>query len=69
MSFVRGRHTLRLHGVAFLLEHFVQNVSISDSNPWVLFVWPEEGKTSLYYAMQMLKVQLPNVVVKVGSVL
>ena len=41
----------------------VQNISIRST--WVLYVYPEEGKTSLYYAMQLLKVQLPNVVIKV----
>ena len=50
--------------VMFLLLHS-QNVSVKSQA--VLFVFPDEGKTSVYYAMQALKVQLPRVVVKVSK--
>lgn len=43
----------------------MQNVSIRSE--WVLFVYPNEGKTSVYYQIQALKVQLPSVVIKVCS--
>ena len=34
----------------------------------MIYVYPVEGtKTSLYYAMQFLKVHLPNIVIKVYS--
>lgn len=44
----------------------LQDIAIrSDS---VLYVYPvETAKTSVYYAMQFLKVHLPNVVIKVLS--
>lgn len=43
---------------------------ISVRSDWVLFIYPPESqKSSLYYVMQALKTQLPNVVVKgTGSV-
>lgn len=47
----------------FLFWHS-QNISVK--NAAVLFIIPSDGKTSVYYAMQTLKVQLPHVVVKVG---
>lgn len=43
---------------------YSQNVSVKSR--WVLYIYPNEGKGSVYYAMQTLKVQLPNVVVKVS---
>jgi len=53
--------------VLFRCSSFLlQNISIRSS--WVLFVYPPESqKSSLYYVMQSLKAQLPNVVVKVGQ--
>ena len=44
---------------------YSQNVSVRSQS--ILFIYPDEGKTSVYYAMQSLKVQLPNVVVKVRT--
>jgi len=49
----------------YLISLLLHSQNISVKSQAVLFVFPDDGKTSVYHAMQALKVQLPHVVVKV----